>query len=326
MIYSLQYLRAIAAIMVVIFHAGELRDISGHASTMPTFALASGVDIFFVLSGYLMAHLSSGEKSGLRFFSRRILRVGPIYWLITFAIGIAAILRPGLSNANIDWATIGASLAFIPTYFGSDTLRTTVVPVGWSLVYEVYFYSLFTIAIFLGHGARFVLLILLSVFVAGQFISGNFYLDIYSNPIALEFGLGILVSKAPAPTRKIAIPGAALAFSTLLLGAYFDGRNLDWRLISCGIPSALVVYFSAAIRLPKMGLPDLLGTASYSIYLVHMYGLRYIAAAAGIQNLFLMSAIGVALGIATYWLIERKLNEVTTRWQKSTRKVIGVAH
>lgn len=324
MIWSLQYLRALAAIMVVVFHAGELQGINGHSQSLPTYVLASGVDIFFVLSGFLMARLAEREVSAYWFFVRRILRVGPIYWLLTILLAAAAMLRPGLSTIELNYIVVLKSLFFVPANFGADTLRVTILPVGWSLVYEVYFYLIFALSIFAGFRVRGVLLALFGVFAIGLFFPGNWYLNFYSNPMVLEFALGVAIAKVPAPSCVIAKWGFCLSFALLLVGAWFDGRNLDWRLLSCGIAAAFVVYFVAAIDVVKVGFINFLGVASYSIYLVHMYGMKYVALPVGLNGLVSMSVIGVVFGVLVYWFVERNLNSLVGNWVRSPSNGAGV--
>lgn len=77
--------------------------------------------------------------SATDFLHRRAERIIPMYWLLTAGLAIPLLLKPALSERPIGLTTILSSFAFLPSYLGPNTLQTTVIPVGWTLVYEAFF-------------------------------------------------------------------------------------------------------------------------------------------------------------------------------------------
>jgi peptidoglycan/LPS O-acetylase OafA/YrhL len=83
MITNIQLLRGVAALMVVVFHLVVKMQPFGFDGSQVSF-LQGGVDIFFVISGFIMVHIShERERSGGQFMADRIIRIVPIYWLLT---------------------------------------------------------------------------------------------------------------------------------------------------------------------------------------------------------------------------------------------------
>lgn len=130
-IQSLQILRALAATSVVYLHIG----------CEPWFG-GFGVDIFFVLSGFVMCYITDSGESGKEFFLRRIARIVPLYWALTLITFVIAWLKPTLFNSTTaDLGNLFKSLLFIP-YVKENGSISPIIPVGWTLNYEVYFYLL----------------------------------------------------------------------------------------------------------------------------------------------------------------------------------------
>ena len=108
-VWSIQYLRAIAALGVVIFHSlesSEHRFIVGQA----------GVDLFFIISGFIMASLMSGPegKPGI-FLGRRLLRIVPLYWIATFAALFVTWIKPNFFRSmDPSVSNTILSLFFVP--------------------------------------------------------------------------------------------------------------------------------------------------------------------------------------------------------------------
>jgi peptidoglycan/LPS O-acetylase OafA/YrhL len=125
-IKNIQALRAIAALSVVLYHI----DIIGIGS--------SGVDIFFVISGFVIAK-SGSNVDAVQFYSRRLFRIVPIYWIGTILVfGIAIVAPHLLKHTDADLADLIRSLIFIP-YLKSSGLAQPVLFLGWTLNYEMFF-------------------------------------------------------------------------------------------------------------------------------------------------------------------------------------------
>jgi len=126
---GLQYLRAYAALLVVFFHAAvnaQSGFIVGEA----------GVDIFFVLSGFLMWRITNEQTAALAFLRNRIRRIVPVYWIASLLVFVLAEL--GLTSRIVaDLGHLLASLFFIP-YKGPGGVYPILI-VGWTLNYEMFF-------------------------------------------------------------------------------------------------------------------------------------------------------------------------------------------
>ena len=158
-LYSIQALRAFAASAVVVYHAVEaaLRGVPKSSATdlMKEIAWLGnfGVDVFFVISGFIMilAHHDDFGKSGAcsRFLFKRFARIVPNYWVLTALATVVLIVAPQLSQhgrePDVPW--IVASFLFVP-WTSSAGIPLPVLGLGWTLNYEMYFYAIFTVALF----------------------------------------------------------------------------------------------------------------------------------------------------------------------------------
>lgn len=313
-LYGIQYLRAFAALAVVFFHAAER---SGYA-----FAIgAAGVDVFFVISGFIMwVIVERRPVSPGRFLQERIRRIVPVYWLAT-GVMVAGAVAGLFPNLVLTAEHVVASLFFVPVRSPSSDGIWPVLVQGWTLNYEIFFYAIFAACLFLP--ARIRLSALATVFLL--LVSLGFAVDsdnplfvTYTRPIILEFVVGMLIGRlwlagyVPGRAWALALIGAALAgFAVIgILTLPFDEA-------SCGpLASALVFGVVALERrggIAPFKIPALLGAASYSIYLWHTFAIS-VAAKAGIAFglppavIFIGSAgAGLAAGLCAYALIERPL-------------------
>ena len=274
----MQALRAAACLLVVVYHAldswaARLLPVRSADSLWPNGA--AGVDLFFVISGFVMARSSArlaGAADARRFAWRRLRRVVPLYWLMTgaklliLAVSGAAVL-PGL------WQ-LAASLLFIPARDMAGVVRP-VLGVGWTLEFEMLFYALFTVAIWRRpRGSALALLLppLAALAGAGLFRGAAWPAPCaLANGLVLEFCLGVAVA-GWAGCRPRA--GAALLAIglTLLLTLPQPG---PWRFAVWGVPAAACLAGAVALepvaggRVPAWLLA--VGEASFSIYLLHPF-------------------------------------------------------
>jgi exopolysaccharide production protein ExoZ len=193
MLSNLQAVRAVAAIGVVVFHFGLMP-----ATSLPFQVGAFGVDLFFVLSGFIIAH--SSARSARHFLPRRLIRVIPAYWIATLIAALVTLQALSPTEA-VDWLI--QSLFYLPHPQG----RPPLIFVAWTLVYELAFYLLYWLALRFGTRAAppaciALLLVLALVHLPG--LPGPW-------PLLLEFALGIgiylLVERYRLPT-KIPAPWA----------------------------------------------------------------------------------------------------------------------
>ncbi len=294
---SIQCARAIAALLIVYFHAslqaGQLNIQS--PAVAPKFGQC-GVDLFFIISGFIMwVTVSRSGISSATFYLRRITRIVPLYWSLTLLAAAVAAQAPwALKSTRFVLSHVVASLVFLPwpnpaSIGGGNELMTPVIVPGWTLNYEMMFYMLFgailTMPIFLRLISVFVVFSLFAIFV-GIFSSTSRIAAFYDPLLIFEFVVGVIVARvsergflAPplwAPMMLLS------AFAALL---YFDVcRPPVSRLYFSGLPAAICVYSLISLEAARCWPPLIwlgrIGDASYSLYLTHVFVL------AGMRNLW----------------------------------------
>ncbi|MBE7244022.1 MAG: acyltransferase [Actinomycetospora chiangmaiensis] len=311
MLVLVQILRAVAALMVVWHHGRHEAGLLAARGAGPGFAPETllpwwaGVDLFFVISGFVIVHASrslAGAPGGRRrFLAHRIARVVPLYWLTSLAYLALALAAPGLlGEAGAlarDPAFVAASFLFWPMARPDGSVQP-LYGLGWTLNAEMFFYALFALG--LGFGLRGAVawlgVVLLALAATGTLLPLPLPLAFWADPVVLEFLLG--AGLGLARTSGLRAPGGMrLALAGLgLLGFLFAGRLLAGaeevpglaRPLLAGLP-ALALVAAAAIG-PERGtagvapLPNplpwplralsRLGDASYALYLVHPFALR----------------------------------------------------
>ncbi len=342
---SLQYLRGIAAMMVVYYHAQvQIEQVVG-LSTMPA-AGGSGVDIFFVLSGFVMWWTTQGRQpSAGDFLLKRVIRIAPPYWLFTLLAGAIALFLPQLlRSTQFDALHLGMSLLFLPwwnpTVPPTDPVALTPVIVpGWTLNVEMAFYCLFALSLAVGERWRvWVLAALLALlFVAARTLFAGTPLQFYGTDLLAEFLAGVLLARLimHVPARGTAgwTGLFAIAFAALL---YLDFDRPSWpQCISLGIPALLCVIAALQVErggaLPRSRLLSLLGDASYSIYVSHVFvipGARMASRLVGFDMALFDGALFVALamigaalfGIAFHLIVEKPMLAVINRRLRGVRR------
>ncbi|MBR1138483.1 MULTISPECIES: acyltransferase family protein [Bradyrhizobium] len=325
---GIQMLRGLAASMVVLHHTLEESLASKAAPTSPdwltTFG-ASGVDIFFVISGFVMVYASfASERPSIgagTFLAKRFVRIYPFYWtcllliLILWGLGFYRKLDP---TPGI-WLR---AVLLLPT-------DQPVLTVSWTLVYEMYFYMLFAAALFLQwsrHVAVFGITTAIAALLAASLLLGDRE-DFLSNPIVIEFCMGMLL--ATAFRRLHVMPawiGIAAGLSAIVLASLFvphettNGLPPAARVVAWGLPALLIVASSLSLKAVGSRLERAmawLGDCSYAIYLTHPFVMVVFARIVKNQpRLSEMSLLPVvpfvvliclAAGAAAHVLIERRL-------------------
>lgn len=302
---SLQMLRAIAATSVVYCHIDTTPDIG-------TF----GVDIFFVLSGFVMAMVIANGQRPYEFAMSRIARIVPLYWFMTTAILVVAMAAPSMLNSTkADPINYLKSLLFIP-YFKENGELHPMLAVGWSLNYEMYFYLCILTAILLWR--KFYLAITLGLLGLGYLLgeSGLFGPEgvaFLSDEIVSEFAFGLIAYElwargwAPMWRAGMAVCIALLAFVFLGFAEY---QNIGVsRVVKYGIPSVLLLL--AVIRLEETlslvhsrisSVLSRIGDASYATYLSHAFVVSAVQKLAGeryqLFDPYALPGVVVIIGVA----------------------------
>lgn len=338
-LYSIQYARALAALMVVLYHVGHADYAHRYAGNW----LSAGVDIFFVISGFIMYWTTVGRTvTPWTFLRRRLMRIVPLYWLVTSVMVGLLVLAPRLVRSGaFDPAHVLASYFFVPWLHPVENYPFPVVIPGWTLNYEMFFYVAFATCLALPAQIR---LWALAVVLGGLVLVGQVFdpqqvqLRFYSSSLFLEFllgiGVGILVQRGRLMDGRLA---AFLAPMMLLAIWLLDASPL--RGLSWGLPAAVFIYALISLeregRMPRVALCLLLGNASYSLYLIHpmvLSALDQIIARVGVTvtgplpELGLTSAIvavAALAGCVCYWLVERPLGWVVHRVFEAQPKALS---
>jgi exopolysaccharide production protein ExoZ len=331
----IQALRAVAALSVVIYHACHdalilspgNRFISAVTNTMPW---PAGVDIFFVISGFVIAHSSARlfARPGAHriFLARRCARIVPLYWLVTTLFLLSLALLPGDINGSLGgFGFILKSYAFIPSE-RPDGLLQPAFGLGWTLNFEVFFYAVFTPFLALSATrAITAATACLTVFViAGAVVPfTSTVLVFWSNPIVLEFCAGMLL--ALLANRLTLSLGVRMVLAILAVAAlHLYQHEGPERFFAWGIPAVCLVL--AAITGRQTGsLPRLerwlalLGDASYALYLTHPFVIRATTLLwrhrhlGSVAYVLTCLALAQALAVAVHRIMERP----ATRWVRA---------
>ena len=334
---GIQILRFVAAMLVVVMHLTQAISIhiTGAGPGEYWAAGSSGVDIFFVISGFVMAASTGPSPAAMRariqaawvFLKRRFLRIVPLYWFYTLAKAALLVALPGLaSRSSIDPGHLTASLLFIPAMSPWGFVEPTL-PVGWTLNFEMLFYGVFALAIAFGlPRIRFCLLALLAVFFAGRYFHQVIPLAFYAQTIVFEFVLGVCIAfyLSRFGTMPVVAGGLAIGMGLLLMFGIDWSASAD-RLFTWGGAAALLLLgalwlepWTARIRL--LAPLSFLGDASYSIYLSHTFVVPAGVIALnkmGFQNMMIvvptvLLAV-IASGGASYVWIERPMTRLLKR-------------
>lgn len=325
---SIQYIRACAALLVVYQHTREM--IPAYLEYLYHLDGEMGVDIFFVISGFIMAVATRTEKP-LGFMARRIIRIVPLYWLFTFVTVVLLALAPQLvGNIQVTPEVLFQSLLFIPheKLTPPHFIAPVLVP-GWTLSYEMLFYIL--LAALSGFGPTRRMVMVTAVFgvcvVAGVAFGpmNNPGLAVATSPLLLEFaggmGIGYLYLRGRLPGLAVSATAGIIGVVALLFSAYATGP----RLLMLGFPAFLLVLAAVTLevrgKIPVIASWRYLGDASYSIYLgqiTYLCAWRLVWRDAGflegegsllMATAFALSSLGFAAlaGSAVYWGVERPL-------------------
>lgn len=280
-IVGVQYMRALAAIIVVYFHTTVYNAQFAWPAGAPRGFGESGVDIFFVISGFIMVLVTArGTLSPGQFLYRRITRIVPLYWAVTLLVAVIGIVYPaGMLQNEVSFSHVGLSMLFLPHANPVTGSITPFYKLGWTLNYEMYFYVLFACLLFVRPiERRLAVLCAYALAVSVYFAIYDPQIAIwrvYTNPIIWEFVLGALVGHAYTSGWLRRVP---LAVSVALVGLglavlFAVPMNDDIRLFRQGFASVAllvgVLGIETAGRMPNWRWLVLLGNASYSIYLVH---------------------------------------------------------
>lgn len=286
---NIEIFRGLAALWVVGFHAEGFLESRGYALPFGSFFQigGAGVDLFFVISGFVIAlSLLNSQRGAMDFAVARLIRIVPAYWTITLLTSLIAAVA--LANGLKSDAFEGLSPEwFIASLFFTSQPIFELQPIvyqGWTLEYEMLFYAAVAIALFTLK-TRWLALILTILLVASAILLFD-----WVTAVALEFIFGVLAAFVFRYLRLHALIGwlffclgiAAVAAVQIL----FPYLEREWGF---GLPFTLLVMGAASIKQVNTPKAIALGRDSYAVYLVQVLTIPLIG-----QALFLTGFLGTA--------------------------------
>ncbi len=297
-LYSVQALRGLAAVLVVLFHAAAIwREHAGLGPTAfsgPWDQGYAGVDLFFVISGFIMVWVAGDRSAGpvtvARFAFDRVTRIYPLWWIFCaimaayFLVTYSQPAAPNVTDQSGAWRYFATSMALWPQ------ADMPVLQVGWTLVFEMAFYAVFAALLFLPQKIRpfmlglwaLGLLLKLAISGPGPNMPGSWW-EVLSHPLVLEFLLGASVAYACLKWRDegwakfLGIAGALGFLVWLFLGLEVSDPHFPAaRVLVFGVPAALLLAGWIKAEEGGLSVPNSLirlGDASYALYLSHFVAL-----------------------------------------------------
>jgi len=283
---NVQSLRGIAALLVVFSHLLVIEtkySPDQFLDTWMSFGMV-GVDLFFVISGFIMVHVANssqrGGKSALEFLFARITRIYPLYWLVSAAVLIVWFVRPDMvfSSFNTE-PNIIKSFVLYP-----DT-RDPLLAVGWTLIHEIGFYLIFALALLLKPKWLLPFILVWAAIIGlGQWAELSAFGPVRKllfSPLTYEFLAGALAgwvfhkwhAKFALASLLLGLALWVTALFVLISAGHSMIESPMGRTIHFTLPATLTVYGLAGIKtnLPKC--THTLGDWSYSLYLTHILSL-----------------------------------------------------
>ena len=287
MIVSIQYLRAIAAFFVLLSHVSE-KNMGMFGGEMLHFwyeAGEFGVDIFFIVSGFIMSYttqnLHQTPYAFATFIKKRIVRIIPLYWLLTFVALAVFMVVPDKVNSSDNLVTVPLQSFFL---FPVQQGEAYLLNVGWTLRNEFIFYFIFSLGlIFSKNIGTFIVMMILSLLMLIPSLYDISHLHAYYhnflNHLFFEFALGMLLFIL---TQKIKNVPNLLSLSFIVIGFvlfYLLQSNIieftNIRGVDSGFIALMIcfgfVFLEPILAIKPVELFMMLGAASYSTYLLHPF-------------------------------------------------------
>ena len=337
-LYKVQYLRFLAAFFVVFYHVTMspwlvLGWDDGVEKAKVLFGPV-GVDLFFVISGFIICYIILvGGDDAKGFYMRRLTRIVPLYWGATLVL----FFMPSFLEVYDDKVTfyeLFRALFFIATPHpaSENTVFYPIYTPGWTINYEVFFYVVASGVLLLSGAMRrevlagLTIAILTALVVVGYYVADTTFLGFYTHTIILEFVYGMiaacLYTRGILPKPPLAILMIALGALGIVLYPNLNSVTEDTRYIFWGIPSALILYGAVASETHcesrHLKWAKTLGDASYAIYMTHLFmigSLMSVWINFGITfegpGFLIYQVVGIAgsllLGIAVFRYVERPI-------------------
>lgn len=307
MLINIQLLRGLAALAVAFYHAGYVIPGTTHTDYL-------GVPVFFVISGFIMAHITRASSD--EFLLHRLIRIVPLYWLATAVYAaLVVVVYPVIGKKSDDIVTITSLLSdlfFIPRLDSSGVIIYPVLSVGWTLNLEMYFYLLFAGALQISRrlAPAIVAVAVLVVWLSGRYFHLPSLIGFYTHSYVVYFPLGIGTYYAAQLPARQAMIGMLAAFvgAAALIGFATTGQQ-NMGLVAPPLIVLGAVLLERGGLVCRYRLAMALGASSYALYLCHAFVIGLLREAAKRAASFDMTAhllaalLAVALSAGAAWLI-----------------------
>ncbi len=356
-VVSLNYLRGIVTVAVMLAHANLLIDSDlFHGLLIQGWC---GVDFFFILSGFLLyynyqSHLNPKEYA-VSYVKKRVIRIYPVYWIYSIIVLLTAVLIKKVLNMdlinwiNLDFSGIARSLFCIIT--DNVNNERPIIPPAWTLPYEVFFYIV-SLSLILG-GKQIYKKVLavwcvLIVFVNIVVPVNNFYIAFLFDTLFLEFVFGVLTAFLIEHVKNVPRNSSVVLLLTGIgaLAVAWIGTNMGRkafidinRVVLFGIPFTIILIGVLFLEKTNNYLKirggrrkhhpvlDYLGKISFSLYLTHYIVIELVSRGTKRMNvsipsllLFLITSLTcLFVGIAAYEVVEKKVTVISHQILKEKR-------
>lgn len=342
-IFSIHYIRGIASILVILYHfRGNLNGIYAQPNLGDLLFGRGGigVDLFFVLSGFIIAFSTQKNTGSIDFLFKRAFRIYPVYLACMFLM----LILPSFS-LNDDFIK---SLLFIHLNYDytAPVFGYSFIFAAWTLTYEIIFYTLFCISQAISHKQRTIVcsLLILVLTISLQLFFNHGKLSLFGNvsissendvpgilkilasPMMVEFVYGMLIFHIFEFVRKKSIilsipPVKALCTVGVIfcIICYMTGYRTYSGPIGAGLISAILFISALTIESIygsfKSNILNLLGNLSYSMYLSHVFVIRFVQTygkdidfiryTSGFSRIILMMTMTILISYILYHLVEK---------------------
>jgi exopolysaccharide production protein ExoZ len=342
-LFSLQILRGLAALLVIVAHIKFPLDTIFGELKLPSVVrgagLACGVDIFFVLSGYVISLTASkGNIGAADFLRRRFTRVFPVYWIASLPF-LWRFIASGVESGDLPFRTLWNSAVLLPI-FDKFSINDPAHPFGWTLSFEIWFYVAFALLLLVTKDRAGILLPMLAFCVVPiSFLWSLSWTFPYfaTHPFCLEFALGCIAFQLTqrnllprAGAVLLGITGLAVMCVTVDSFEYLGWhKNIRMFPVDCllrvcvwGVPACFILIGILSTEPSLAARPRLfagfvlLGEASYSIYLLQPLVFEGITSASPYLHLqqaspllvsIMILTLTIFVGLIFHWMIEKPL-------------------
>ncbi|MDH0435520.1 acyltransferase [Aeromonas caviae] len=336
MLRSIHYLRGLAALFVVFYHTRDsLAFPIGPIPNLGDFLFAQaylGVDLFFIISGFVIVLSTQKDKSLLSFISKRFFRIYPLYAFCLISVLMLSQQEYSLNQILRSFLIIHANYSEAAPWFGYSILF-----VAWTISYEILFYAIFCAAMSFSHKYRIAIssmFIVATITIINFFCKGTASLDGYyalqndygvlrflSSPMQYEFIAGMVIAYIYIHKDKLgfirswypALSSIGIMYFILFYFGYCNG--FGHGLSNAGLAAFMLVFSLLLIDIfsdiRESKALTILGDVSYSLYMnqVVIFALYPIAFATVAVNsvsvMIVKVSLIVTLSIVTYYYIEK---------------------